>query len=351
MNTDGMKRFDRLFHVIRLFEENPGRGYRTREVAEFLGVNEDTAAKYLNDLSYSGLLPVTNVKHIWSLPEGAVVPHLELSLSYPEAAGLYLAGRLLSQAQDEQNWHVSMALKKLVEVLPPSLKEQQRMLLELLMFSEHGGEPLRDLSNIFQVLAIGWVMRKRVRLSYAPPRRKSFECFFDPYLLEPSAIGRTIYAIGYSDVVKDIRTYKLERIQRAELTSDTFELAPDFNGPEMLQRAWGVMSGDEEPVKVRLRFSASVTPRVRETRWHPSQQLTLTGDGCEWTATIGDTLEIEPWIRGWGADCEVLEPAELRASMIAHVQRSLKLYGLAAPVAAEPHQPHKLDRNLFKKKE
>jgi hypothetical protein len=44
VNTDGMKRFDRLFHVIRLFEENPGRGYRTREVAEFLGVNEDTAS-------------------------------------------------------------------------------------------------------------------------------------------------------------------------------------------------------------------------------------------------------------------------------------------------------------------
>jgi CRISPR-associated endonuclease/helicase Cas3 len=75
----------------------------------------------------------------------------------------------------------------------------------------------------------------------------------------------------------------------------------------------------------------------------------LTSDGCEWTAIIGDTLEIEPWIRGWGADCEVLEPAELRASMIEHVQRSIKVYHLAAPSASTPHEPKKLDRNLFRK--
>jgi predicted DNA-binding transcriptional regulator YafY len=344
VNTDGMKKFDRLFHIIRLFEELPNRGYRTREIAEKFGINEDTANDYLKDLSYSGLLPITKKGHFWILPEGAVIPHLDLSLSYPEAVALYLAGRLLSLAQDEHNWHVSMALKKLVEALPPPLKEQQKTLLELLIFSEHSGETLRDLSNIFRVLACGWLNRKRVRLAYAPPFRKSFECCFDPYLLEPSAIGRTIYAIGYSDLVKNFRTYKLERIQQAELTNDAFAISPAFK-PELLQQAWGVMYGDEQPVRVYLRFSAQVTSRVRETRWHPSQELKLTRDGCEWMATIGDTLEIEPWIRGWGADCEVLEPAQLRESTIEHVRRMLTVYGLTSP--AQPSDPEEFDDDLF----
>ncbi len=350
MNTDSMKKLSRLFHIIRLFEYNQKRSYRTHEIAEFLQVSDDAASDYLKDLSTSGLLPITKGRHhYWSLMEGAIIPHLELSLSYPEAVSLYLAGRLLSQIQDEQNWHVSMALKKLIDALPPSLKEQQKELLELLMFTEReGSEQLRDLSNIFQVLAMGWVTHTSVRLVYAPPLRKSFACIFDPYLLEPSAIGRTIYAIGYSHLVKDFRTYKLERIQKAELTQTNFELSPTFNGPERLQSAWGIMYTDEDPVKVHLRFNAIVTPRVRETRWHPSQKLTLTRAGCEWEATIGETLEIEPWLRGWGADCEVLEPTDLRAKMIDHVQRATKMYGLAGPTAQKPHDPKKFDRNLFK---
>ncbi len=348
MNTDSMKKLDRLLYIIHLFQV-PGRRYRVREIANALGINEDTAGKYLKELSGTGLLPITDEKHVWFLPEGATIPQLELSLSYAEAVSLYLAGRLLSQTQDEQNWHVTMALKKLVEALPPSLKERQQTLLDGLLFWEHPEQQLRDMSHTFQALASGWVTQRRVRLSYTPPSRKSFECFFDPYLLEPSAIGRTIYAIGYSSLAKDIRTYKLERVQQAELTVEPFTVSEKFKGPEMLQQAWGVMYGDEEqPTKVRLRFSSTVTPRVRETRWHPSQVLTLTRDGCEWTAMIGDTLEIEPWIRSWGGDCEVLEPVALRERILAHLHSMIKNYGLALP---RQHNPEEFDDDLFRTKE
>jgi CRISPR-associated endonuclease/helicase Cas3 len=349
MTIDGFKKSDRLLHIIKLFHA-PGRRLRTREIADTLGINEDTANKYLRELSTSGRLPLTKDGLYWVLPEGARLPELTVSLSYPEAAGFYLAGRLLAQTQDEENWHITMALQKLVEALPDSLKEQQKTLLQLLIFQqpEQETEPQRDLSHIFSVLSIGWISRRRVRLYYAPPRKNSFDCLFDPYLLEPSAIGRTIYALGWSSVVNGLRTYKLERIQRAELTDETFTLSPDFDGPKLLQQAWGVMYGDEQPVEVRLRFSAEVTPRVRETRWHPSQQVTLTREGCEWSALIGDTLEIEPWIRTWGADCEVIGPDSLRTSIINHVRRASRLYQLEQP-ASSPHDPTRLNRNLFKK--
>ncbi len=88
------------------------------------------------------------------------------------------------------------------------------------------------------------------------------------------------------------------------------------------------MYGDEELVEVRLRFSHFVTKRVKETLWHPSQQINDTADGCEWTAQIGDTLEIENWIRGWGADCEVLAPQELRQSMAQQARRLAHMYGV-----------------------
>lgn len=349
MNTEHMKKLDRLLFLIHLFESNPQRPYRTREIADRLGINEDTANDYLKELHLTGLLPITNDKRHWFLPAGAVVPRLELSLSYAEATGLYLAGRLLSQTQDEQNLHITLALKKLVEALPPALRDRQQMLLDLLLYSEHPENQLRDMSHIFQALASGWIMQRRVRISYTPPTGKNFDCFFDPYLLEPSAIGRTIYVIGFSSAVNDLRVFKLERIVQADLTEEPFTISEKFKGPEMLHAAWGVMYHDEPPVTVLLRFSHTVTQRVHETRWHPSQKLTRTREGCEWQAFISDTLEIEPWIRGWGGDCEVVEPSDLRESIIQHFRKGMRTYGLATE--ATPHQPRSgaFNPDLFRK--
>ncbi|GCF11248.1 helix-turn-helix transcriptional regulator [Dictyobacter arantiisoli] len=351
MKTDSFKKLERLLLIMKMFSvEKPE--WRAKDIAARLDVNEDTVYEYLKELSHSGLLPLYPERHVWKLVEGAVIPRLTISLSYAEAGGLYLAGRLLAQIQDEQNWHISMALKKLVDALPPTLQEQQNELLRLLLFSDDDlpqAERQRDLSQIFQVLTSGWITRHRLRILYQSPKYGEFECFFDPYLLEPSAIGRTIYAIGFSSLAKDLRTFKLERIQKAELMNTSFAVPADFNGPALLRHAWGVMYGDEEPVKVRLRFHSTVTKRVRETRWHPTQVLQLTRDGCEWSAEIGDMTEIEPWIRGWGADCEVLEPIALRERVIQHVRRFMALYQIDQPGQPSAHNPRVFDRRLFRK--
>jgi predicted DNA-binding transcriptional regulator YafY len=220
--------------------------------------------------------------------------------------------------------------------MPDTIAPHQRAIVEIARERQTGQQ---DLSGIFETLALGWATHRKIRLIYTPPHRKTFECQFSPYLLEPSAIGRTIYAIGHSNPPNALRTYKMERIEHAELTKETFELPADFDGPALLTRAWGVMYGDEQPIEIRLRFSKWVTKRVHETLWHPSQQIVDTPDGCEWTAQIGDTIEIMPWIRGWGSDCEVLAPQALREEMIKEAQRLAHIYGVAPTKLSPPDEP------------
>jgi len=63
----------------------------------------------------------------------------------------------------------------------------------------------------------------------------------------------------------------------------------------------------------RLRFFSPAAARVRETIWHPSQQLTDGPDGqVDMRVTVAGTVEIAPWILGWGDAVEVLAPLELR---------------------------------------
>jgi predicted DNA-binding transcriptional regulator YafY len=279
----------------------------------------------INELGLTGRLPLRKDGQYWVLAEHAHLPQLQVHLNLAEATSLYIAGRLLSQIHDGQNRHVILALTKLLDALPQPLQEHQRLLIEMAQQREQSQS---DRSSIFETLAIGWATHRRVSLLYEPPRKQKFECLFSPYLLEPSGIGRTIYAIGERIPPGALRTYKLERIRYACLTEEPFEISEEFDGPKLLKRAWTVMYGaeEEELVEVRLRFSHYVTRCVKETLWHPEQHIVDTPEGCEWSVSIGDTLEIENWIRGWGPDCEVLSPPELRERIIADLRRSALMY-------------------------
>ncbi|GAC1647793.1 MAG: WYL domain-containing protein [Ktedonobacteraceae bacterium] len=321
--SDASNRTDRLQRLQLLFWRNPGKQYRTSELADLLGTSVDTVTRDLNELSSSGHLPLTKEGWYWYLPPDATFQLLPITLTLPEAASLYLAGRLLVTTQNQRNQHVMSALTKLVAVMPPTVAPHQHQLLEMLRERQ---QDQKNIAHIFEVLATGWATHRLVRLRYTPPHKRPFECDFAPYLLEPSGIGRTVYAIGKSTTLHAFRTYKLERIEQATLTDKAFEIEQDFDGPTLLKRAWGVMYGDEEVYEVHLRFSHLARERLKETLWHPTHEIVDTPDGCEWKAQIGDTLEIENWIRGWGEDCEVIAPQPLRQRMIDTVRRLARMY-------------------------
>ncbi len=68
-------------------------------------------------------------------------------------------------------------------------------------------------------------------------------------------------------------------------------------------------------------LASQVAHRVRESVWHSSQELTdLPGGRLIWRAQIAEPREMFPWIRGGGADVEVLAPAELRQRIAEEVR-------------------------------
>jgi len=81
--------------------------------------------------------------------------------------------------------------------------------------------------------------------------------------------------------------------------------------------AWGIFHSGE-PVEVRLRFYPPAAARVKESIWHPSQRLSEDKKGAvNLTVTVAGTVEITPWILGWGDAVEVLSPADLREKIAA----------------------------------
>jgi predicted DNA-binding transcriptional regulator YafY len=66
---------------------------------------------------------------------------------------------------------------------------------------------------------------------------------------------------------------------------------------------------------------------LSETIWHPSQKFEKQKDGSAiMTLQITGTYEFLAWVLGWGEKVEVLEPPEIRKTIIKTVEAMGEIY-------------------------
>ncbi len=311
-------------------------GWTEAELAEELNVNRRTLHNWLWALQAEWKVEKDGI--YWFAVSRKPVQLSKFDLSPEEAMTLYLAARLLTKQQDKRNEAAETALMKLADVLTADVGVGQEIRQAA---QELAHRPANDdYHKVFRTLMQSYIYRRVVHIHYEPAEGNPFETDFSPYLLEPSAIGFTTYAIGYSSLVNARRTYKLERIRQASLTRQEYQIPPDFPGLDILKSAWSIIYGEKvEPVT--LRFGPAVYKRIWETRWHPSEDKKNDPDKPEhvlWTAQIADTTDMLPWIRGWGADCEVLAPEGLKQKMKAESRRLARMYGVSLSESPSPYQ-------------
>jgi predicted DNA-binding transcriptional regulator YafY len=184
---------------------------------------------------------------------------------------------------------------------------------------------------ILETIAEGWGSGHKVQIGYRSPRSGEVrQRVVAPYALEPTAGG--IYIICQDEGAGELRTFKLARLESAQLLDEHYSIPPDFDPEAHLAGSWGIMSG-EGVSEVILSFSAAARPFVEERRWHPSQQIEATSDGgCLLQVQVSEPLEMQPWIRSWGAQVEVIAPGWLRERIAEDLQAAAEQY--RSPVLA-----------------
>lgn len=317
----------RLLQIEKLLLAHP-EGLTQSEIARRLQVDRSTINRDLADLPASIYIDDADGNKL-KIDRNADLINLNINLH--EAMAFHLASRLLATRMDRKNPHAASALRKLGLAMEKwASRLSQHVILSADMMD---GEVQKDDPNYIRVLELlteGWATLRKVQIWHQSERLgKVFEYTVSPYFIEPYAIGQTTQLIGLSEPPGAIRTYKIERIERAEKTAESYTIPEDFAPRSFLSHAWGIWYTEEEPVHVVLRFHPRVRERVRESRWHPSQILQDEEDGyLRWEATIAEPQEMLPWIRGWGADCEVLEPPHLRSQLEREAKRLAKVYGV-----------------------
>ncbi len=316
-------KFERLNRIERILYDAPPDGLTPGEIAKRCGIHRTTVWRDIQALDDNGV-PVWHNNGRYGILRERYITSVRLNLH--EATALFVAARLLSRYSDENHPHVARAMEKLAAAMPKDMM-QRHIQRAADLVRQRRERP--EFTRMLERLTEAWAERKRVRLwQRAEENQPAKARLFDPYFLEPSGVGYSLYVIGFDYLRQDLRTFKIDRLQRVEVTEERFEVPPDFDPYRYLHNAWGINWGSGEQFEVRLQFPPGrVTQRVKDSEWHITQRIEdLPGGGCVLTVRVGATLEMKPWIRQWGCDCTVLSPPELRQEIAEEMKRAAELY-------------------------
>jgi predicted DNA-binding transcriptional regulator YafY len=166
------------------------------------------------------------------------------------------------------------------------------------------------------------------------------------YTLDPlglRVVDGTAYLDGFARERGELRTFKVERIERVDLTGEPADAHPDIDLDALFASAVKTWTGDATHVRVRIASEAAWA--VPEYRLSPEQQLVREPDGSVIVeATVAGLVEVTRWVLSWGRHAEALEPPALRAAVRAELEGALDRYAegrsrspkLSGPPRANP---------------
>jgi predicted DNA-binding transcriptional regulator YafY len=320
----------RQWQLIRLIS-----GQRGRTLAQLkaeLGVSKRTIQRDMDALERGGF-PITSEERngtvFWRFMEGFRV-ETPLSLELTEMMALYFSRGLLKPLEGSEVYEaLETAISKIGSAIPAQGHNFLREINEGIAVSNFGWKDYSRSRDVIAALTKAIYHHFTVDMKHAAAGKKTaIDRKVDPYKLWYANGG--LYLVGWDYARDEFLVFAVERIRSVQQTNKRFPVRPDFDFDKLRESAFQMIWG--EPKHVRLRFSRSQAPYAAERTWHPSQKISTEHDGSlTMELTVADLWEVKRWLIGWGADVEVLEPAELRDAVCKEATGVLEIKRRASP--------------------
>ena len=245
---------------------------------------------------------------------------------YPATEGELVALLVAAQVMDryrgtpfEQD--LRKALAKISEILPATIEvplDELTACLSVLPRVQTTYDP-----EIFRVLVTAVRQSRQLSMVYwTAGRNETQKRTFDPYDLV-LAPDDDWCLIGHCHLRNDIRLFKVQRVRSAVETGECFCRPAGFRAKDYMAESFGTIRGDGD-FHVALRFTQAYAGLIAEKQWHASQVVEPQPDGTLILRLhVNDLRLIKRWVMYWGAECEVVEPEELRGLVLQEINRML----------------------------
>ena len=298
-------------------------GATLQELANISGVSKRTIQRDLNDLSDVGFIieeKVQDRKKYFTLKNN--LPPLNFPIN--EIIALTFIEGIVSPLEGTP---YKEAFEKTLNRIRTTLPENMQVFLEqagAAYYPHHRGQKALISPEIFETASRAINEHKVCNITYCAITTEQTKT----YPITP--LRFLYYHNGYYLLCRNpnydnLLTLAAERIQDLEITSQTFEPPDDLDIEDRIQQAFGITL--EDPIDVKVRFSAWQARYIKQRIWHPSQEIEELDNGeIILSFRAGGFYDIKSWILSHGTDAEILEPASLRAEIIKELQKNLKFY-------------------------
>jgi predicted DNA-binding transcriptional regulator YafY len=297
----------RLLAMLELLETR-GR-VSGRDLADRLDVDPRTVRRYAVKLEELGI-PVEAERGPYGgyrLRPGFKLP--PLMLTDAEAAAVVL-GLVVSRHTGISTAESAIddALAKILRVLPTELRDRVGALEGSLGLTWKPREPQPPATEVVLTLAAAIRARRKVLIRYATPGRDESERTVAPYGIV-FHFGRW-YLAAHDDRSGEVRTFRIDRILRAESRRDRAVIPDGFDAPDHVERSIAQIPWGWEVEVVLDTTLEEATRRVPRTVGEPEET-----DGGVLLKVQSDDLDgAVRWLALLGWRFTVRKPEELRAS-------------------------------------
>lgn len=166
-----------------------------------------------------------------------------------------------------------------------------------------------------------------VNITYRPfTKSQSYTFPIEPYCVK--LFENRWYVLAHNTHYDDIRLYGLDRVESAQVTSETFKLPKSFRASEYFSTSYGiVLENREKPEKIVIRANEDHKHYLNSLPIHHSQKLIEDcGEYADYELFLAPTYDFVMKLLQAGAMVEVIEPSHLRKTMKGWISDMYELY-------------------------
>jgi predicted DNA-binding transcriptional regulator YafY len=316
-------RADRLLSILLLLQVH--RRMTAGELARRLEVSERTIHRDMAALGVAGV-PVLAERGTgggWHLLDGYRTNLTGLNEAEIQALFLTRPPRLLADLGLDRASEAGLI--KLLAALPAMARQgaqdaRQRIYVDVAGWrTSH--EAIPHLGTLQEAI---W-SEQRVRFTYQRTDGVTVERLAEPLGLV--AKGSIWYIVAA--IVGELRTYRVARVQSAELTGEPFTRPPDFDLATYWESSASQFTNTLPRYDASLRVAPEALPAVRAGGRYTRILSEAPPDGEGWVAieiSFEEPHGAREFVLGFGAQIQVIAPPELRADVLRAAEAVVALY-------------------------
>ena len=328
------KNLIKLLKALELLSKPEGT--TIEEMAAQLGIDRRSVYRLINVVEelgfplYDDKIPLEKEKR-WKLEESYLkkLPNMKIpdvNLTLLEIISLYLLrseASLLKGTDLER--HTRSAFGKFSMFLPKDAFSKLNKIKALFVSASKFVKDYSGKEEIIGQLMDAMLKNETCYLTYHSfydDKIKNFKV--DPLHFFENDSG--LYLLVNTTTFGDIRTLAVERIQEITKTGSSFEYPEDFDPEELLESAFDIVY--EDPVKVKIWFSAEQARYIKERKWSKTQEIIDQEDGSIiLSMETSGWWDVKRWVLSYGKGAKVLEPEAFRMEIAEELKAAGSVYG------------------------